>query len=52
MKRAWEYLIAEPFMWIFYAFFQPRRFEREVELKDRRQRFVLLLRVTVPMFLF
>jgi hypothetical protein len=29
MKRGWNYLLAKPFTWMFYAFFQPRRFDRE-----------------------
>src|SRR2546426_4726389 len=51
MQRAWRYLIAGPFIWMFLVFFQPRRFDREMEQKGRWGRFVLLLRMVVPMFL-
>lgn len=36
LKQTWEYLLVEPFLWIFYLIFQPSRFKREVE----KQRFL------------
>src|SRR5438105_15841228 len=51
MKRAWQYLLAEPFTWIFYAFFQPRRLERELAAGTFRQRLRIMLRMVVPMAL-
>jgi hypothetical protein len=51
MKRAWHYLLAEPCTCIFYALFQPRRFEREFVSEGLWQRLLLMLRLTVPMFL-
>ena len=52
MRKAWNYLLAEPFAWIFYAFFQPRRLEREFGGQNPWQRFLLMLRMIVPMVLF
>src|SRR5690348_10097295 len=51
MQGAWRYLITGPFIWMFFVFFQPRRFDREMEQKGRWRRFVLLLRLILPMFL-
>ncbi len=51
MKKAWDYLLAEPFTWMFYAFFQPSRLEREFVPEGRWQRFILMLRVILPMIL-
>src|SRR5579872_5676513 len=53
MTKLWHFLFAEPFIWIFLAFFQPRRFEREFEIQypRRLQRFGPLLRLIIPMFL-
>src|ERR1700694_832493 len=53
MTKLWHFLFAEPFRWIFLAFFQPRRFEREfqTEYPRRLQRFGPLLRLIIPMVL-
>ncbi len=53
MTKMWHFLFAEPFRWIFLAFFQPRRFEREFETQypRRLQRFSPLLRLIIPMAL-
>src|SRR5437868_6728759 len=51
MQRAYRYLLAEPFTWMFYAFFQPRRFDREMEKEGHWQRFIRLLRIIVRMLL-
>jgi uncharacterized protein len=51
MKRVWHSLLAEPFTWIFYAFFQPRRLERELAVGGSRQRLMIMLRMVIPMLL-
>jgi hypothetical protein len=51
MKRAWHYLLAEPFPWLFYAFFQPRRLERELAAGKFTQRLVIMLRMVLPITL-
>src|SRR3989442_1218038 len=53
LHRAWHYWLAEPFTWLFYAFFQPQRFSREFETQYPRfrQRVVPMLRLIVPVFL-
>lgn len=53
LHHAWHYWLAEPFSRIFYIFFQPQRFIREFETQSSRllQRFVLMLRLIIPMFL-
>lgn len=45
MKRAWNYLLAEPFTWMFYALFQPRRFDREFGQVTLLLRVVLIPRL-------
>jgi hypothetical protein len=51
LKNTWQNMLAEPFTWIFYCFFQPARFKREFEGKDSARRLVVLLRLVLPMFL-
>src|SRR6266487_3357091 len=51
VKRAWQYLFIEPFIWLFYCFFQPARFRREVEIRDLSKRIVPMLRLALPLFL-
>jgi uncharacterized protein len=53
LHRAWHYWLAEPFTWIFYAFFQPQRFIREfgAQYPRFRQRVVPMLRLIIPIFL-
>ena len=51
LQRAWQYLLAEPFTWLFYCFFQPGRFKRECEGKGFLNRMVSMLRLALPMFL-
>src|SRR5207248_8298851 len=52
MRRVWRYVLAEPFMWLFYCFFQPGRFKRECESKDFLKRMISMLRLALPMFLY
>jgi predicted transcriptional regulator len=49
--EAWHYLLAEPCTWIFYCFFQPRRFQREIDPEQFSQRLRMILRLVVPMVL-
>lgn len=56
MKRFWRLFIAEPFVWIFLCFFQPSKFERDINIKGYgrhlvRKRLVLMLQLTIPLFL-
>src|SRR5450755_4713268 len=51
MKRIWHSLFTEPFTWMFYAFFQPRRLNRELAVSGFRQRLMIMLRMVIPMVL-
>jgi uncharacterized protein len=51
MKWIWEYLIVEPFTWIFYCFFQPHRFVRELEAQSLVRIIIPMLRLALPIFL-
>lgn len=53
LQQTWHFWFSEPFWWIFLAFFQPRRLEREfVTLYPLRlQRFRGALRLAIPMAL-
>ena len=53
MKRGLYYLLAEPFIVIFYCFFQPTRFRKDLEIKSslRLKRSAMMLRLTLPMLL-
>ncbi len=48
--RRWE-PITRQFRYIFYAFFQPARLEREFQPESLWQRFVFMLKLVVPIFL-
>src|SRR5438045_3818446 len=54
LERGWRYLLAEPFTWIVYCFFQPARFQREIEIPGyfKPKRIVPMLRVSISLFLF
>ncbi len=45
------HLFLEPSRWIFFCFFQPLRFRREVEVEDRRVRLQRMSRLSLPLFL-
>jgi len=53
LKRAWRYLLTEPLTWIFYCFFQPARFRREIEIPGyfKLRRTIPTLRVSAPLLL-
>src|SRR2546421_1861923 len=50
MKQLLRYLILEPFTWIFYCYFQPSFFKREIEPIGVTKRVVPILRMLLPMF--
>ena len=50
-RLAWHYVLAEPFTWLFYCFFQPARFKRELEVQSFWRRIGLMLRLALPIFL-
>src|SRR5579864_2602589 len=50
-KRTWQYLLAESVSWIFLAFFQPRRLQREFVPDGFLPQLRMMLRLIVPMFL-
>lgn len=50
-KRIWHYLIAEPFTWLFYCFFQPAKFKQDVEETGALRRLIPMARMILPMFL-
>lgn len=43
-------MVVEPFVWLFYCFFQPIRFKNEFEVQSFWQRIVPMLRLTLPIF--
>ena len=56
VKRAWDYLIVEPFWWIFLCFFQPRQLVKELTEENARLLRLKLLttafvRLALPTFL-
>src|SRR5947209_4083922 len=50
-KQLWHRILGEPFVWLFYCFFQPARFRRQFEGKSLGLRIVLMLRLALPLFL-
>src|SRR5579864_215054 len=50
-QRVWHYMLAEPFTWLFYCFFQPARFKREFEAQSLWKRIGPMLRLALPIFL-
>src|SRR5690348_5065776 len=51
MRRSWQFLIVEPFIWLFYCFFQPIRFNKEFERENFLERVAAMLRLILPLFL-
>lgn len=51
MKRAWQYVLAEPFTWLFYCFFQPTRFKSDIEVQGLLRRFAAMFRLALPILL-
>ncbi len=50
-KQTWHYVLSEPFVWLFYCFFQPTRFNNEFEVQSLWNRIVPMFRLALPMFL-
>src|SRR6266849_1577908 len=50
-QQAWYYLLADPFTWLFYCFFQPALFKREFEAQSLSKRIGPMLRLALPIFL-
>lgn len=50
-QQAWYYLLAEPFNWLFYCFFQPALFKRKFEAQSLWKRIGPMLRLALPVFL-
>jgi uncharacterized protein len=46
-----RYLVAEPYTWLFFCFFQPARFRTEYEQQGYLKRTILILRLILPLFL-
>lgn len=55
VKPIWQYVLVEPFTWIFYYFFQPKRFKEEFEgvedLLKIRSLLTFIARLILPIFL-
>jgi len=51
LKKGWNYLFAEPFIWLFRCIFQPQAFREETDQLSFRQRGPMLLRSIFPLFL-
>lgn len=50
-KQVWHYVLAEPFTWLFYCFFQPTYFRTRYEQQGFLRRVVLMFRLILPLFL-
>ncbi|HYU77085.1 MAG TPA: hypothetical protein VEL31_30820, partial [Ktedonobacteraceae bacterium] len=50
-QHIWRYLVAEPYTWLFFCFFQPARFRTEYEQQGFLKRTVLILRLVLPLYL-
>lgn len=50
-KQTWHYMLVEPFIWLFYCFFQPLRFKSEFEVQSFWKRIVPMFRLALPTFL-
>src|SRR5947209_6339128 len=48
IEQLYRYLLREPCSWLFYYYFQPARFQREIEPRAIRKRVVPMLRLSVP----
>ena len=51
LKRSWDYIIIEPFTWLFVAFFQSATFATTYERERIRQRIGSMFRLVLPLFL-
>ncbi len=51
LKRSWDYIITEPFTWLFVAFFQSAKFATSYERERIRQRIGSMFRLVLPLFL-
>ena len=51
MRDALNYLLVEPFTWLFYCFFQPAKFHMLLDSKGVLYRAIPLLRLVLPLFL-
>jgi uncharacterized protein len=50
-KEALYYILVEPFIWLFYCFFQPLRFNNEYEVQSFWKRIIPMLRLILPVSL-
>jgi uncharacterized protein len=51
IRRLWQMLWIEPWLWIFRSIFQPARVRRELADIALQQRMKLMLRLAIPLFL-
>ncbi len=51
LQKAWNYMLGNPFKWLWRYFFRIDQFMQETENKDAKARRKLLLRLILPMFL-
>src|SRR5260370_34253196 len=50
-RQVWHYMLAEPFLWLFYYFVQPSNFHASVESDQASKRAVTMFRLALPIFL-
>ncbi len=50
-ERIWRYVLAEPFLWLFYYFVQPSNFHASVESNQASKRAVTMFRLALPVFI-
>ncbi len=51
MQSLVQYSMVTPFRWLGYCFFQPAKFKKEIEPASLSQRWLMMLRLVLPMFL-
>lgn len=51
LKRSWDYIIIEPFTWLFFAYFQSTTFATTYERERITQRIGSMFRLALPLFL-
>ena len=51
MMKIYNYLLTDPFTWIYYCLFQPAKFEKEFENANLSSRIEALFRSILPIFI-
>lgn len=52
LKQQWHWWFGEPLHWIFYCFFQPLKFQKDINTKEWHQRYRSMWRLALPLFVY